>query len=77
MAMTPADVVVIGQALETYGFTGNNTIAGLGLITYGFLWPCDGIWQPSDDLSLTTTWVPASIPTTNTEVCVDDMGGLG
>lgn len=75
MAMTPADVIVVGQALESGGFTAFNTIAGLGLVTRGFLWPCDGIWQPSDS-PITTTWVPASIPVTNTEICVDDNGGI-
>lgn len=76
MAMTPVDVVVIGTALNTHGFIGNNTISGLGLNTFGFLWPCTGIWTPSDG-AITTTWVPASIPVTTTEVCVDDQGGFG
>lgn len=77
MALSPVDVVIVGVALETFGFTANNTVAGIGLLTRGFLWPCDGIWQPSDDLSLKTTWVAASIPSSNTEVCTDDMGGYG
>lgn len=76
MAMTPADVVVLGTALETEGFVGNKTIAGLGLVTFGFLWPCDGIWMSSDD-PITTLWVPATVPVITTEVCVDDEGGLG
>lgn len=61
MASPPADVVILGSALDTWGFEGNLTIAGLGLNTKGFLWPCAGIWQPSDDSSLTTTWT-GSIP---------------
>lgn len=77
MAVAPADVVVVGQALQTFGFEANQTIAGLGLVTLGFLWPCDGIWYPSDDSTLRTTWVPASVAISNTETCVDDMGGLG
>lgn len=76
MAMYPADVLVVGTALNTFGFTANKTVAGLGLLTFGFLWPCDGIWMPSDD-PITTTWVAASIPSSITEVCVDDQGGLG
>lgn len=76
MAMAPADVIVVGQALETYGLTAFNTIAGLGLVTYGFLWPCDAIWQPSD-AAITTTWVPASVPVITTETCIDDFGGQG
>lgn len=76
MAMAPADVVVVGQALQTYGFEANQTLAGLGLMTWGFLWPCDGIWSSADAL-VTTTWVPASVALSNTETCVDDMGGYG
>lgn len=67
MASPPADVVVLGSALDTLGFEGNLTIAGLGLNTKGFLWPCSGIWSPSDFSNLHTTWVPmlgASIITT-------------
>jgi len=76
MALAPADTIVVGTALETDGLIGFNTIAGLGLVSFGFLWPCDGIWQPSD-APITTTWVPASVPVITTEVCSDDMGGLG
>ena len=71
----PLDVVVVGQALESGGLTANNTIAGVGLVTFGFLCPCDGIWQPSDS-PITTIWVSASIPSKTTEVCVDDNGGF-
>lgn len=74
--MYPLDVVVVGTALNTFGYTANNTIAGVGLNTFGFLWPCDGIWSTSED-PITTLWVPASVPSSITEVCVDDMGGLG
>lgn len=72
--MTPADVIIVGTALNSRGYFALNTIAGLGLNSLGFLWPCDGIWQPSDS-PITTTWVSASIPVTNSEVCVDDNGG--
>ena len=77
MAVAPLDVVIVGQALQTYGFEANNTVAGLGLVTWGFLWPCDGIWSPSDDLTIKTTWIPASVAIFNTETCGDDMGGQG
>lgn len=74
MAAQPADVVVVGMALNTEGFQAFRTIAGLGLITRGFLWPCDGIWQPSDS-PITTTWV-SSVPAGTTENCTDtDVGG--
>lgn len=75
MAMTPADVVIVGTALNSRGYFANNTTSGLGLNTFGFLWPCDGIWEPSD-APLKTTWVPASVPVKTTEVCIDDEGGL-
>lgn len=75
MAMNPADIIVVGTALNTGGFNAFGAIAGLGLNTRGFLWPCDAIWTPSDS-PLTTTWVAASVPVSNTEICKDDMGGL-
>jgi hypothetical protein len=66
----PLDVIVVGQALNDQGLCAFNTIAGLGLNTFGFLWPCDGIWQSSED-PITTSWVAASIPSSTTEVCMD------
>ncbi len=74
MADQPADVVVVGRALNDFGFSAFNTIEGLGLNTRGFLWPCTGIWQPSDS-PITTVWV-SSVVAGNTEVCQDtDVGG--
>lgn len=70
MAAPPADVVVAGTALNTIGFEAFNTIAGLGLNSRGFLWPCDGIWEPSDS-PITTTWTSSQTAAT-TEVCADD-----
>jgi hypothetical protein len=75
MALGPLDNVILGNALNSFGFTGNQTISGIGLITFGFLWPCSAIWMPTDS-ALVTTWVPASVPVITTEVCVDDEGGL-
>lgn len=69
MSLQPVDVTIQGQALNSMGLTANNTIAGLGLNTFGFLWPCDGIWQPSD-ASITTAWVSCSSPS-SVEVCAD------
>lgn len=75
MADQPADVVVVGQALNNFGFEALNTIAGIGLNTRGFLWPCDGIWQPTDDASLVTTWIAPTPAVNNTETCTDsDVG---
>ena len=48
--------VVVGTALESFGFTANDTISGLGLNTFGFLWGCSDIWTNNDDPTLTTTW---------------------
>lgn len=74
MANQPADVVVVGNALNDLGQCAFNTVAGLGLNTRGFLWPCTAIWQSSDN-PITTTWV-SSVVATNTETCVDtDVGG--
>lgn len=66
----PLDVTIQGLALETLGFTANNTIAGLGLNTFGFLWPCDGIWTPTD-FPIVTVWSECSLPpgTNTVEYC--------
>jgi hypothetical protein len=64
----PLDVVVAGQALETNGFTAFDTIAGIGLVSFGFLWPCSGIWSPADD-TITTVW--SNDTASSTEVCTD------
>ena len=65
----PVDVTIQGLGLETDGFTANGTIAGLGLITLGFLWPCDGIWSSSED-NIVTTWVSSQAAAT-VEQCAD------
>lgn len=75
MADQPADVVVVGDSLNDFGFVAFKTIAGLGLNSRGFLWPCTGIWQPTDDASLVTTWVAPTPAVNNTETCIDtDVG---
>lgn len=58
------------MALNDMGFVANNTIAGLGLNTFGFLWPCDGIWS-SSEMPITTVWTGISLAINNVEVCVD------
>ncbi len=67
--MNPVDVTIQGIALNDYGLSANNTIAGLGLNTWGFLWPCDSIWSTAES-AITTTWVSCSSPGT-VEVCSD------
>lgn len=66
----PIDAVIKGMALNDMGFTAENTVEGLGLNTFGFLWPCDGIWQPTDT-ALTTTWIGCGGATIPIEVCDD------
>lgn len=49
------DVKIAGTALNSFGFVAYNTIEGLGLNTFGFVWPCNGIWAPTEN-SISTTW---------------------
>lgn len=68
--MQPVDVVIVGNALNSFGLVGSDfSVQGLGLNTFGFLWPCDGIWNCGEN-SITTTWVGISLAINNTEVCV-------
>jgi hypothetical protein len=64
------DVTVKGYVLETFGLTDRNTIDGIGLNTFGFVWPCDNIWfQPyysNLSLSISTTWTLAFSSTLTT-----------
>lgn len=66
----PFDVTIKGTALQSFGFTAENTIAGIGLNTFGFLWPCDGIWSPGQ-ATVTTTWVSCGASMSNVELCID------
>ena len=59
---------VVGQALETLGFQGNNTISGLGLNSFGFVWGAGEIWSPAQVQGLTTTWVTAQAVVSTTWV---------
>lgn len=59
------DVRVVGEALNDFGLEAFNTIAGLGLNTFGFLWPCESIWAPTDE-AIVTIWTdcaPGNTPT--------------
>lgn len=67
----PVDAVVVGQALNSLGFTANDATAGLGLNTFGFLWPCDGIWGGAQE-SVSTTWTSVIDGVQTTELCVDN-----
>lgn len=68
--MLPVDVVIVGQALNDKGFCANDAVEGLGLNTFGFLWPCTGIWAPMAQ-AITTTWVNIQTSVVTTEVCTD------
>lgn len=66
----PLDVVIQGQALNSFGFQANSgVVSGIALLTFGFLVPCPEIWGPADD-SITTVWSNAESPG-STEVCSD------
>lgn len=66
----PMDVKVVGTALNSEGFIGDQwSISGVGLNTFGFLWPCADIWT-SSETRITTTWT-AVMGASTVEVCVD------
>ena len=67
--MGPVDATVRGMALETFGLTSDNTISGLGLVTFGFLWGCPDIWGPADD-PVSTTWTNVVDGTQTVETCL-------
>lgn len=64
------DIILSGRGLEDYGLYGPS-VDGLGLVTYGFLWSCQSIWDTAEINPLNTTWTgcdPALPP--NAETCV-------
>jgi hypothetical protein len=63
------DVRVVGLALDDQGFTAYNTISGLGLNTFGFLWGCNEIWAPTEEAIVTTWSACADIPNPTVESC--------
>ena len=63
-------VRVVGQALNDFGFVAFDTIEGLGLNTFGFLWPCEGIWTVSYDAA-STTWTPCADNNQTVENCIE------
>lgn len=65
------NIGVVGDALETLGFTVKGAIDGVGLMTLGFLWKYRSIWSNTyDNDVISTTWTDAdaSVSTTWTEV---------
>lgn len=64
----PIDVQIVGDALNTAGFEAFSTVEGLGLITFGFLWPLAGIWSPGSGADIpNTVWL--SCPDCATSGC--------
>lgn len=69
MAIPSFDVTIKGMALSTDGLTSWDTYEGVGLLTYGFVWPCPGIWYgpyttPGTTL-IQTTWASVSLVSTS------------
>jgi len=55
------DYTVSGQALESFGFVGGNTVDYVGLLVGGLLWKETSIWSPGIYDSVTsTTWTDAT-----------------
>lgn len=64
------DVTIKGQALNSFGLTASDTISGLGLNTFGFLWACADIWSP-DDPVVSTNWTTCTGSVVDVETCID------
>lgn len=54
-------VGVFGMALETDGLTVYGAISPVGLLTFGLIWPCDGIWVPCET-GISTVWAAGEVP---------------
>lgn len=66
----PVDAIVVGDALNTFGMEAFNTISGLGLNTFGFLWGCGEIWAPAYP-PVVTIWTGYQEPNVTVTTCVD------
>ena len=70
MSNQPLDVIIVGNNLNSRGLVGANfSTSGLGLVTRGFLFPCDGHWTPFES-SITTTWTNC-LDADTVEECTD------
>lgn len=49
------DPIIAPVALLTHGLTAFDTVEGIGLVTFGFLWPCNGIWGPTPEGAVRNT----------------------
>lgn len=55
----PIDVIIAPEAVIDWGLIAYGAVEGLGLNTFGFLWPASGIWSPCCAVSEgveETTW---------------------
>lgn len=69
--MNPIDVIIVGNALNSEGFVGANfALSGVGLNTFGFLWPCADHWVDAEEAITATTWT-ASLTPGDSEECAD------
>lgn len=57
----PVNVIIRGMALNSEGFTAEDSISGLGLNTFGFLWDASSIWTEVL-VGVTTAWVACTGP---------------
>lgn len=61
----PIDVIIAPEAVVDFGLQAFGAVEGLGLNTFGFLWPESGIWSPCcpvNESDGSTVW-------TDCEVC--------
>lgn len=63
------DVTINAQGQSDFGLYGYS-LAALGQSTFGFVWPCDAIWSPGDQV-ITTVWSHCPDPNANVETCDD------
>ncbi len=70
MAFIQNDVTINGLGLNDFGLYGLS-VDGYGLNTFGFVWACNGIWNPQYDV-VSTTWTNCEDGGTPTiETCVE------
>lgn len=61
------DVTVNGEALSDFGLQADDEISGIGLVTFGLLWP--GIWTPCS-FGVSSTWTDCgAAPSTTWTEC--------
>lgn len=76
MAVPVENIIVEGMALNDFGFVAFDTLSGLGLNTFGFLWDATDIWTDCNlcNEDTVTVWVDpgnSSLPNVGTEPIQD------